>query len=234
MEPERQNAYVGRLHNLVALKDYAVSRGYPLSDIAIEEIASLEQFLTNDQTSKLSQKEFVQIDKYIRDLSAITYPINIDNLERILEGKGITRFAYLLLLIGLSAAVLAGIFIGMIKSDWYGEWVKSELAISLGVVGAVIYVMLPNGRLNFAAGLDNESVATNLIRVCLGGVLGFVIYVVNPDFLAAKPGSTVGLLAPLVGGYSISLAVGVLGKAVTAIELTLNLDEKRTQASLKR
>jgi hypothetical protein len=135
----------------------------------------------------------------------------------------------------LLAAILAGIFIALITGGTtWGQWAKAPLAICLGFVGAVIYVMLPNGRLNIVAGLDDESIATNVLRVITGALLGFVIYVVKPDYLSLKQGAEAyGLLAPLIAGYSISLVVGVLAKAVTAIELTLNLDDKKNQASLR-
>jgi hypothetical protein len=42
------------------------------------------------------------------------------------------------------------------------------------------------------------------------------------------------LFIPLVAGYSTSLAIGILGKAITAVELTLNLDDKKNQAVLRK
>jgi len=160
----------------------------------------------------------------------------MENLSAITSGNGVTRFSYRLLFYGLCAAVIVGVLIALISGGTFmGQWVKGPLAICLGIIGAVVYVMLPNGRLNIVAGLDNESIATNLLRVITGGLLGFVIYIVKPDFLSLQQSSDAyGLLAPLIGGYSITLVVGILAKAVTAIELTLNLDDKKTQASLKK
>jgi hypothetical protein len=225
----------GRLKGLIILKNFAVTRGYAVPDGIIDEIVNLEAILRDSQPEKILPTEIVKLDRLIRDISVITYPINSENVSKILEGNGVTRFSYQLLSYGLLAAILAGAIIGLINTDTLiGNWLKAPLAICLGVVGAVLYVMLPNGRLNIVAGLDEESIATNLLRVITGGLLGFVIYVVKPDFLNVQKGAEAyGLLAPLIGGYSITLVVGILAKAVTAVELTLNLDEKKTQASLR-
>jgi hypothetical protein len=221
---------------LVRLKSYAVVRGYTIPDSLIDEIANLQGVARTPQSTEVATKDLVKLDQLIRDVSQITYPINLENLDAITSGNGITRFSYWLLFLGMCAAILAGILIAVINGGApVGQWAKAPLAICLGLIGAVIYVMLPNGRLNVVAGLDDESIATNLLRVITGGLLGFVIYVVKPDFLSLQQGSAAfGLLAPLIGGYSITLVVGILAKAVTAVELTLNLDEKKTQASLKK
>jgi len=221
---------------LVRLKNFAVLRGYAISDSLIDEISKLESSLKASQDRPIGPEELIKLDRLIRDLSQITYPINMENLSAITSGNGVTRFSYRLLFYGLCAAVIVGVLIALISGGTFmGQWVKGPLAICLGIIGAVVYVMLPNGRLNIVAGLDNESIATNLLRVITGGLLGFVIYIVKPDFLSLQQSSDAyGLLAPLIGGYSITLVVGILAKAVTAIELTLNLDDKKTQASLKK
>jgi hypothetical protein len=225
-----------KLAGLVRLKNFAVLRGYAIPDSTIDEIANLESAVRGLQPKDLKPEDLIKLDRLIRDVSQITYPINSENLSRITSGNGITKFSYQLLFYGLCAAVLAGFLIAAISGGTIlAQWAKAPLAICLGVIGAVVYVMLPNGRLNIVAGLDDESIATNLLRVITGGLLGFVIYVVKPDFLSLQQGSEAyGLLAPLIGGYSITLVVGILAKAVTAIELTLNLDDKKTQASLRK
>jgi hypothetical protein len=112
-------------------------------------------------------------------------------------------------------------------------------AISLRVVGAVIYVMLPNGKINIVAGLDDEAKLTNVARIIIGRIMEYVIYLIKQDVVFSSLGSTssksnFGLLYPLVGGYSISLVIGVLSKAVTAVELTLGLDEKKNVGALRK
>jgi hypothetical protein len=235
MVDDSKSSVQERLKGLIILKNFAVTRGYAVPDGIIDEIVNMETVIGDPQLEKISPTELVKLDRLIRNISVITYPINSENVSKLLEGNGVTRFSYQLLFYGLLAAILGGAIIGLISSDTLiGHWLKAPLAICLGVVGAVLYVMLPNGRLNIVAGLDEESIATNLLRVITGGLLGFVIYVVKPDFLNVQKGAEAyGLLAPLIGGYSITLVVGILAKAVTAVELTLNLDEKKTQASLR-
>ncbi len=77
-------------------------------------------------------------------------------------------------------------------------------------------------RSNLVAGLDREAVMTNASRIVAGGILGYVIYLMVPDMFAKlrAPGADSGIpkvLFPLLGGYSISLVIGVIGKAVTAV-----------------
>ena len=236
MVDSSKSAFPERLAGLVRLKNFAILRGYAITDSLIEEIANLENAVGGPQLKDIASGDIIKLDRLIRDVSQITYPINLENLSTITSGNGITRFSYQLLFYGLIAAVLAGVLIALISGGTpFGQWAKAPLAICLGVIGAVVYVMLPNGRLNIVAGLDEESITTNFLRVITGGLLGFVIYVVKPDFLSLQQGSEAyGLLAPLIGGYSITLVVGILAKAVTAIELTLNLDDKNTQASLRK
>jgi hypothetical protein len=70
--------------------------------------------------------------------------------------------------------------------------------------------------------------------------MGYVIYLITPNVFSSlyttndTAKNALGLLYPLVGGYSISLVVGVLSKAVTAVELTLGLDEKKNVGALRK
>jgi hypothetical protein len=224
-----------RLRELLDLKNFAISRGYPVPDGTIEDISALESALASSP-DQVSQKDLIKLDLLTRDLSTITYPVTVDNVASLLEGRGVTKFASWLLTIGLCAAMSGGALIGLINAGTESDhFFKVVLAICLGIVGAILYVMLPNGRLNTVAGLDQESVATNLMRVIIGGLLGFVIYIVKPDLLSVQKGSAAyGLLAPLIGGYSITLVIGILAKAITAVELTLGLDDKKTHVALRK
>jgi hypothetical protein len=57
--------------------------------------------------------------------------------------------------VGVAAAVLSGIMMFAINTALQPTKVWEVLAaILLGIVGAVIYVMLPNGKINIVAGLD--------------------------------------------------------------------------------
>jgi len=229
-----------KIQALAKLKDYAIQRSYSLPESLISEIDSLEHaYLRKRRTGSLSFKALADLDTLTQRLVEITYPVNTDNIKSLRDGR--TSLVFGFLAGGLSAAVLAGLGIGLIKycgSTGCGayniELMKVFVAILLGIVGAVIYVMLPNGKFNLIVGLDRETVAANVTRVALGGLCGFVLYIFNPSSMTADGGkASFGLLIPFLGGYSITLVVGLLAKAITAVEITLGLDQARVKASLK-
>jgi hypothetical protein len=97
--------------------------------------------------------------------------------------------------------------------------------------------MLPNRKLNVFAGVDEASKANDTVRVAMGAILGFVLYIAVG---LARPSSNIPsqdvlrTVAPFIGGYSITLVVGILAKAVAAIALTFGIDEKSIRSSLHR
>lgn len=223
-----------RLAKLVKLKDFSVTRGMPADKVAITEINALE---AKHQVSNFpwEKEDLDTLDLITRALSELTYPITIDNVENVYDTSGQAfsyRWVNRFLGIGIFLAVFSGILMALIKknpmimgADLSELW-KVAASISLGAVGAVIYVMLPNGRINIVAGLDRETITTNGARIGIGGLLGYVIYLIKPQIFDTST-EPLSLLLPLVGGYSISLVVGILSKAVNAVELTLGLDDKR-------
>jgi hypothetical protein len=233
------STYAERLKSLVRLKDYAVDKRYSIPPKLIADIAQLElKFLKSEPRPEFSADDVANLDQLTIDLSEVTFPINISNISKLVDGKiGISPFVYWVLGFGLVAALLSG-WLGwaIAQSGSYAGIAQAGLPVLLGMVGAIIYVMLPNGRLNVAVGVDAENIADTIVRVVMGGLLGFVLYVVI-RFLAKSGASAPGidsstLFLPLLGGYSVTLVVGVLAKAVAALQLTFNIDEKSIRASL--
>lgn len=242
-----------RLADLIRLKNFAVARGLAVADDTLREIGDLEEgrsrvaappaedALASDPPP-WSKADLVRLDLLIRSVSEATYPVTIDNVGGLLDGARSFVWVHRFLGIGVGAALLSSVGLWLVRQQPDMEVWKVLTAIMLGLVGAVLYVMLPNGRINLVAGLDRETVVTNVSRIVIGGIMGFVIFLVMPDlFVGLKSGdqnsaapATLKLLAPLVGGYSISLVIGLLGKAVTAIELTLGLDDKKNVAAVRR
>ena len=219
-----------RLKKLLTLKDFAIPRGMPVSESTIRGIGALEE-LHQSPNRAWTRDQLTDLDLLTQSLSEVTYPITIENVENILNPDGDSlsyRWVNKFLSIGITLAVFSGVMMQLAKTANFSDFkvlCGVVASISLGAVGAVIYVMLPNGRINIVAGLDRETVTTNAVRIGVGGLLGYVIYLIKPEiFEGAEP---LALLFPLVGGYSISLVVGILSKAVTAVELTLGLDDKR-------
>jgi len=232
--------------------DYAYERSEaPTSDTRALLDSVVREGPAADQRPLLEgliDKDRSKLDQLILLLTRITYPVTIENLSHLANKELLPKFVNKIIWTGISAAILCGVFMAVIRlggrgasgfeyAELLAEGSKALLALSLGTVGSVVFVMLPDGKLNIFAGLDEETKAMNKLRITMGALLGFVLYVIRPNmfqFLQNPALSALELLFPLLGGYSITLVVGVLAKAVTALELTLNLDEKRTRASLRR
>lgn len=244
MSETRFGVPYGRLQRLSRLKNFAIVRGASISDETIRDIGELEdRILFNGKPDGTWTKDdLIKLDLLIRVISEATYPITIDNVDNLLDKGGSYYWVHLFLWVGVAAAVLSGIMMYAINAKLEPKKVWEVMAaILLGIVGAVIYVMLPNGKINIVAGLDEETKLTNIARIIIGGIMGYVIYLITSDAVFSSLSSTnntaknaLGLLYPLVGGYSISLVVGVLSKAVTAVELTLGLDEKKNVGALRK
>ncbi len=254
-----------RLALLIKLKDYAIKNSFDIGDEIIQGVNTLDYFYVRtspdskspttapapqqpeEKVGRISDKDLIKLDRLTVALTRVTYPITIENVGRLTDTKGLAKFVSALLWLGIGSALLSGIVMGIIKlgsnsTQLSGYVVSAEaskvlLALLLGTVGAILYVMLPNGKLNIVAGLDEESIVMNRLRIALGALLGFVLFVIKPsmfNFLLDKTANPFELLIPLIGGYSVTLVIGILAKAITAVEITLNLDEKKIRATLKR
>jgi hypothetical protein len=233
---------IERLWTLTQLEDYAVQNGYSIPEKLIADMAEMDhKYLREVEPVAFDARTLGAMDQVAIELSQITYPVTLTNVARLQGRVGVPAFVYILLSVGLAAAFMSGFLAWIIKENFpYAGLAKAALPLLLGVVGAVVYVMMPNGKLNTVAGLDAENIADSIVRVAMGGLLGFVLYAV---YSITKSGSTPPngstaidnwtLFLPLVGGYSATLVVGILAKAV-AVQLTLNIDEKSIRASLHK
>lgn len=239
----RSTSDADRFLSLREMKEFAVGKGYKVPEKLIDDIVELEyKFRDRNKPSEWDLNDLKNLDRLTIALSAITYPVTACNVNRLGANSGITAFVYWLLIAGLVAAAVSGYFAWFIENgkdhqDWYLALAAAFLPMTLGIVGSIVYVLLPNGRLNVVAGIDAENIAMNIVRVGIGALLGFV-FLYAARSLANKtlsdPIDPWTLFIPLMGGYSVSLVVGVLAKAVAAIQLALNIDEKSVRASLYR
>jgi hypothetical protein len=194
------------------------------------------------EVERISDKDLVELDQLTVALTRLTYPVTIENVAGLADKSKVTAFASVLLWVGIGAAILCGVAMGVVRLDANAapNWIvvgkeagKGLLALLLGTVGAVLSVILRNGRLDMVVGVDEESRAVNKLRILLGALLGFVLFVLRPAMFNGANGDF-ELLIPLIGGYSATLVIGVLAKAATALEITLNLDERNTRSALRR
>jgi hypothetical protein len=168
----------GRLQRLSRLKNFAIVRGASISEETIRDIGELEdRILFNGKPDGTWTKDdLIKLDLLTRVISEATYPITIDNVDNLLKRGGSYYWVHLFLWVGVAAAVLSGIMMFAINTALQPKKVWEVLAaILLGIVGAVIYVMLPNGKINIVAGLDEETKLTNIARVIIGGIMGYGI-----------------------------------------------------------
>jgi hypothetical protein len=226
-----------RFQSLMDLKVFAVENAYSIPEKLIADIAAFEhKYFQDAETFKFEADDLGNLDRLTIELSQVTYPVTTSNVSEVRAGSKISVFVYGVLAFGLLAAFISGWFTWIIKQGGpCAGFAEAALPLTLGMVGAIVYVMLPNGRLNVVAGLDAENIANNVVRIVMGGLLGYVLYVAR---FIAQSGATQPtidswtLFLPLIGGYSITLVVGILAKAVAAVQLTLNIDEKSIRASL--
>lgn len=219
----------GRVAALTQLVNFAVRQGYDgLGGPLLTRLYTLI-----DTPVPLAAAGRAELDDLTIELSKITYPVNVTNVGEALEGSLSVRFVYAVIACGLIAAVAAGLQIWAVRRGILVDGAATWLALTLGFLGAVVHVMLPNGRLNLYLGIDAANRANSVVRVVMGALLGFVLalVIVPVDTPSIDPKY---LLVPLLGGYSITLVVGVLAKAINAVQLTLNIDTKQIQASLQK
>jgi len=108
---------------------------------------------------------------------------------------------------------------------------------------AIVYVMLRTGGSIRLSGWTPKVIADTVVRIAMGGLLGYVLYIAGTIDVDSGHRATVwcgrrkqaGLetAAAAVGGYSITLVVGILSKAVAAFQLTFNIDEKGANGTSK-
>jgi hypothetical protein len=238
-------SYDERLTALRDLKDFAVWKGYDVPGTLISDINKLQATRPASSASPLDPvpvDQMTELDQLTITLTQITFPVTILNVERVRGRTSVTPFVYVLLLVGLIAALVSAISglgtraVASAAPCPLAAFAKLLTPMCLGIVGAVVFVMLPNGRLNTVVGLDAENITDTVVRVVMGGLLGYVLYVAGTSLFDPTKKSDIDwlLILPLLGGYSITLVVGILSKAVAAFQLTFNIDDKAVRASLQK
>ena len=113
------------------------------------------------------------------------------------------------------------------------ELSNSILAIGLGLLGAVVYSLFNVLRVVPPQAFNPKDEYYNKARLLLGVLLGWVFYFAFGMGAYGKLPKTNGpkdafiLLVPFVAGYSTKFVVGVLERAIAALEVALGIEEKR-------
>ena len=228
-----------KLERLAALKDYAIANGVDIDDDLIDDVANLQRMAENSHLLE----EGATIDKTVLRLCRLTYPVTIENITVGIVGEspGYERFKRLLMFLGGAGVILAVISAHLSFKGAYGTILpQSVFALCLGFLGSTVYSFFCALRiLPRTFGVDDKYL--NYARLVLGAVLGWIVYfaflqdtfqeafnVSNPTPTTDEPAKArMLLLSPFLVGYSTTLAVGILNKAITAVEITLGLEDRR-------
>lgn len=189
-----------------------------------------------------------KLDGAIAELTAVTFPTTID-LPPESETEEYTQFKRRLLVIASVALLIAFVGFGWTaasaaNSGWLAVG-NSILAVSLGLLGAVTYSLFNVLRVVPAQAFNPKDAYFNYARLLLGVLLGWVFYFTFSmdafrqlhDYLQphdnlknqtpVPKAEAFKLLVPFVAGYSTKFVVGVLERAIAALEVSLGIEEKR-------
>ena len=218
---------------LTKLKYYAINNGYKISDDLIYAINN------NREIKSISETE-----RHIRDLTNITFPTTIDHFENV-DPSAFKRFSWLSFSIGIVGIV--GAFVTISTKG------PAILAALMGLLGAVVYTLFGFLGVIPQSEFNRSDEFAGYTRLTLGLLLGFVFYASfavaefenfmkitggdkNSDSTngAADVKSAALLMLPFLAGYSTTLVVGLLGKVIQSIEITLGLEDVRDRRTKSR
>ena len=226
----------------VALKDYATAKGLNIPDAILKIIN--EAHLIADEQRQPPDSVAVRLDEAIRDLSRITYPTTAETLLFTAQrGRTLSRrlaSRYMLPLIALISIVIAIWSFGQIQQSRYSA---SILAASLGLLGALVYQLFNLIGVIEERAINAEDAYANFIRIILGPIVGWIFYFAFAQSAYAQTsapasetsrGNLLLLIVPFLAGFSTKLVVGVINQVISAVELTLGVEDKRNDILIRK
>ena len=220
-----------KLDALERLKDYAIGHRLPVTDEILDDIAQARH-------TESHRERQVLIDRSIRDLTALTYPTTIETISE--QGTGLfgSSRAYFRLLMILGVLALIIVVIAASLSDVetldprYQELNRNLVPVFLGLLGTLIYIYFHLIGVLSEKAFSQDDTYTNSLRLIIGAIAGWVsYYAIVPDL--GKDGAAWQLLVPFLAGFSIRLVVGIITQAISAVELTLGLENKDAQLRMR-
>ena len=201
-------------------------------DLQIQQLASLAGGLT------LEDFRLRQILRAARTASRVRIYILVVSVVFLLLAIGVLFIAQ------EADAATSVIAAEKVKATKYSMWIAATWALALGGLGAVASIflhvlkLLPQqtlrtsdefeviGRIILGC-LFSTILATTLVASQLAGFFGQLKEGKIPD------GGAV-LLLPFLAGYSITLVLNLLDKAIRAVELTIGLEDRRSAGAANR
>ena len=237
-----EQAWSSKIKGALALRDYAITNNLYVPD---DILRSLQEADSKDIMRIESSDIRFNIDKAIRDLTSITFPTTIDTLRFQGSKEGlrvIHKFRIYLTLLGLLALFVAIAAFGLTKLDpnkmgnWaaWGSPIKhiglALLGISLGLLGAIVYVIFNLIGEWTEKVMSAEDPAEAYLRILLGPIVGWVFFFAFAQAAFQKSDSNNALLLlPFLAGVSTKLVVGIITQSIQAIQITLGLEDKASR-----
>lgn len=239
---------IEKLRRATLLKDYAIENNLFVSDEIIEALNAAAYGAGERDNAEIAAR----LDRAIRDLTGVTFPATTQTIQdaaQRTEGTqvslGVNWFT-LIIAILLGAFVLLAIlsFIALSNNDLGGpeELWASSLALSLGAMGALVFMVFNVMRIIADKAFNVHDKYTNYLRVLLGLALGWLFYFffARSEFMDVRSDAIDGsefsllLLLPFLAGFSTRLVVGIFNNAIRAIELVLGIEDTDTQLLRRR
>ncbi len=232
------NGYQKKLRNAIALKDYAIENNFYVPNEIIESLNNAEVVSDTEELVKHASN----IDKAIRDLTAITYPTTIETIQ-LSEEKGtpsskkhLSWFKWVIIVLSVASLILAIYsYIKCSSESSYRILWASILAASLGLMGTLTYVLFNVIGIIKEKAFNISDTYSNYARMALGPMIGWVFYFafVKKEFCTGENEGSL-LLLPFLAGFSTKLVIGVINQVLRAVQLTLGIEDKETDLRLRR
>ncbi len=225
-----------RVEALVRLKDYALSSNLDLSDEVLEDINHL---VSGDISSAASRG--YTLDRCIRDVTEITYPTTIETIG-LDKSKylGIqNKFLWIIAIFGIIMLILAVVARSVLSalppdSTTATFALESFLTACLGTLGALVYIFFNLIGVLSEKAFSSQDMFTNSLRLVIGAIVGWLCYFAFLQGQGLGEGEKSMLLLPFLAGFSTRLVVGIITQAISAVELTLGLEDKSTDLRRRR
>ena len=230
-----------RIKKANRLKEYAITQGFEVDDNTLTIINELASIKCEDITSE----KRIKFDRALSELTRLTFPVTIDTLSSESESIEYQRFKKVLFLTGILTLFVAilgfSLSVAPIKNI-PAQVGNSILALSLGLLGAVVYSLFNVLRVIPPQAFNPTDEYANYARLLLGLLLGWVFYFTFAldkfqklcDVEKIIKSDAIYLLIPFVAGYSTKFVISILERVILALETAIGVEDKRDTAARKR